>query len=96
MPENINLTTQQIQEMMQKIRASMENAINRNSERFFPKSEENVQEIDQSKPIEQVPQEEHAKQDWMNKPRGRGMGWFTNLSLGKEHVTMKNNGGEIN
>ena len=63
MPENINLTTQQIQEMMQKIRASMENAINKNSERFFPKIEEYTKEIDQSKPIEQVPQEEPAKQD---------------------------------
>lgn len=63
MPENMNLTTQQIQEMMQRIRESMEKTINRNSERFFTKIEEDTKEIDQSKPIEQVPQEEPTKQD---------------------------------
>lgn len=86
MPENTTQYNEELQKRMENLRKSLEK-LNKKEEPI--ETEEVVQEE-----IEEVPEEE-VKVSWLNRPRVRTHGWFTNLSTSGP-VEIRNNGGEIN
>ena len=80
-----------LQQMMENLRASIANAINNHfaeNSKIIPN--ETVEEA-----IEDIPEQQETNVSWLNRPRVRTHGFFTNLST-SGHVTIKNDGGEIN
>lgn len=94
MRDKINLSHERLREMMETLRAGIETARNNRWARrtaFITPVQEKPQET-----IEQVPEQEPIQSvSWLNRPRVRTHGFFTNLST-SGHVTIKDNGGEIN
>jgi len=94
MRDKINLSHERLQQIMETLRAGMEVARNNRWARLTRSNAPIEQESQET--IEQVPEQEPVQSvSWLDRPRVRTHGFFTNLST-SGHVTIKDNGGEIN